>query len=54
MKKQKLYDVEKPFEKWLFTICINTYRDSIKRFEKKENPEFSKQRGTTAFSYINS
>lgn len=36
MKKLKLYDVEKPFEKWLFTICINTYRDSLKRFEKKK------------------
>ncbi|MBQ3416911.1 MAG: sigma-70 family RNA polymerase sigma factor [Ruminococcus sp.] len=28
------YDAEKPFEKWLFAICVNTYRDKVRRYER--------------------
>ncbi len=41
MKKIKLYDADKPFEKWLFSICINTYRDNLKRFDRKKVLKFS-------------
>ncbi len=40
-KKYRLYDKERPFEKWLFTLCINTYRDSLKRFCKRRILNFS-------------
>lgn len=29
------YDSDKPFEKWLFTICVNTFRDKVKRYENQ-------------------
>ncbi|MBQ7133288.1 MAG: sigma-70 family RNA polymerase sigma factor [Ruminococcus sp.] len=32
----KRYNPEKSFEKWLFTICVNTYRDMLKRFDNKK------------------
>lgn len=41
MKKYKYYDATKPFEKWLYTICINTYRDSLRRFDIKKVFKFS-------------
>lgn len=41
MKKIKQYDSQKPFEKWLFSICINTYRDNLKRFDTKKVLRFS-------------
>jgi len=41
MKKIKLYNKDKPFEKWLFAICINTYRDSHRRFDSKKILNFS-------------
>ncbi len=41
IRKYKKYDTEKPFEKWLFSICINTYRDSLRRFDNKKIFRFS-------------
>lgn len=41
MKKIKQYDPNKSFEKWLFSICINTYRDNLKRFDTKKVLKFS-------------
>ena len=41
IKKYRHYDSSKPFEKWLFAICINTYRDSLKRFDRKKVVKFS-------------
>ena len=41
MKKYKHYDANKPFEKWLYAICINTYRDSLRRFDIKKVFKFN-------------
>lgn len=30
------YDESKPFDKWLFTICVNTFKDHQKSFWKKK------------------
>lgn len=43
MKKIKLYDKDKSFEKWLFSICVNTYRDNQKRYENKRVFKFNTQ-----------
>lgn len=29
LKNYKKYDVTKPFDKWLFSICVNTYKNKI-------------------------
>lgn len=36
----KQYDPSKPFEKWLFAICVNTYRDKVRRSEHKKVLKF--------------
>lgn len=38
LKKYEQYDPSKPFEAWLTRICVNTYRDFLRR--KKKNPVF--------------
>lgn len=40
MRKYKRYDKSKPFDKWLYTICVNTYRDELRRFDKKNVLDF--------------
>lgn len=41
MCKYQKYDESKPFDKWLFTICVNTYKDRQKSFWKKKQFHFS-------------
>lgn len=41
IKNLRRYDTSKPFEKWLFTICVNTYRDIVRRYERKKLIRFS-------------
>lgn len=41
IKKYRQYDSTKPFDKWLFTICINTYRDVLRRFDSKKILKFN-------------
>lgn len=36
IKKIKSYDNSRPFDKWLFAVCVNTYRDSLRRFDRKK------------------
>lgn len=38
LKKTEQYDPSKPFEAWLTRICVNTYRDLLRR--KKKNPVY--------------
>lgn len=40
IKNFKKYDEKLPFDKWLFTICANTYKDSIKLFYNKKKLNF--------------
>ena len=35
------YDESKPFQPWLFTICINTYRNAYKKARKTPVASFS-------------
>ncbi len=47
MRHFRRYNKEKPFDKWLFSICVNTYKDMVKspfykriiRFDKTEELE---------------
>lgn len=32
----KRYDNTRPFEKWLFAICVNTYRDRLRRYDNSK------------------
>ncbi|MBQ8860858.1 MAG: RNA polymerase sigma factor [Ruminococcus sp.] len=40
-RKYKLYKKEQPFEKWLFSVCINTHRDMLKRFDVRRAFRFN-------------
>ncbi len=40
MRKYKRYDRAKPFDKWLFTICVNLYRDRLKRYDNSKLVRF--------------
>ncbi len=41
MKKYEKYDPSYPFDKWLFSICVNTYKDRVRLFENKNRILFS-------------
>lgn len=49
MRNHRRYNKEKPFDKWLFAICVNTYKDMVKspfykrilRFDKAEDLELT-------------
>ena len=35
------YDDSRPFEKWLFTICVNVFRDRVRRYDNSRIIRFS-------------
>lgn len=35
------YDETRPFEKWLFTICVNVYRDRVRRYDNSKLLRFT-------------
>lgn len=35
MKNYGKYDKNKSFDKWLFAICVNTYKDNVKSSDRK-------------------
>lgn len=41
MKGYHRYNTEKPFDKWLFSICANTYKDSLRLSFNRRRFEFS-------------
>lgn len=49
IKNIRKYNKDKPFDKWLFTICVNTHKDTVKSpphrkilsFNKTEDLEFT-------------
>lgn len=41
IRKFRTYDAEKPFEKWLFAICVNAYRDRVRRYDSRKILRFS-------------
>lgn len=40
IKNYSKYDKEKTFDKWLFSICANTYKNNLKLFYNKHRVEF--------------
>lgn len=41
MRKYGQYDESRPFEKWLFSVCVNTYKDSRRLFWRKRQMQFT-------------
>lgn len=41
IRKIRTYDSDNPFEKWLFAICVNTYRDRVRRYDNSKILRFS-------------
>lgn len=39
----KCYDKTKPFDKWLFTICVNLYRDRMRRYDNRRILRFDSE-----------
>lgn len=40
VKHYSKYDKEQPFDKWLYSICANTYKNTLKLFYNKHKVEF--------------
>lgn len=43
IRKIRSYDEDKSFDKWLFTICVNTYRDLVRRYNRRKSVSFSSE-----------
>lgn len=43
------YDISKPFDKWLFTICVNVFRDRVRRYENRKVLRFKDGREDERF-----
>lgn len=43
IRKIRTYDPEKPFEKWLFAICVNAYRDRVRHYDSRKIMRFSSE-----------
>lgn len=41
IKNFKQYDFDAPFDKWLYSICVNCYRDSVRLFFRSRQARFS-------------
>ena len=42
IKNLRKYNSEKPFDKWLFSICVNTYKDMVKSSFRRKILSFTK------------
>ena len=42
IKNIRRYNDEKPFDKWLFAICVNTYKDTVKSSFRRKILSFNK------------
>lgn len=42
IKNLRKYSSEKPFDKWLFSICVNTYKDTVKSSFRRRILSFNK------------
>ncbi len=49
LKNYKKFDESKPFEKWLFTICVNTYKNSVNTAFFKKRRLFQSDEEERAF-----
>jgi len=43
------YDREKPFDRWVYSICLNTYRNQYKKQKKYSEAAFSSTEEKNAF-----
>ena len=49
LRHGKRYKTDKPFDKWLFAICINTYKNSLKSAYNRMRLRFSSEEEEEAF-----
>ncbi len=49
MKHFKQYNKSLPFDKWLFSICVNTYKNSLKLFYNRNKVNFKSDEEKEAF-----
>lgn len=49
MKNLDKYDEERPFDKWLFSICVNLFKNRVKLFENSRRHEFGSEEEKQAF-----
>ncbi|MCH5304269.1 MAG: sigma-70 family RNA polymerase sigma factor [Ruminococcus sp.] len=49
MKNYTRYNPEKSFEKWIYSICVNTYKDSLRLFYNKRRVFFKTEEDKTDF-----
>ena len=43
------YQPEKPFDKWISTICINTYKNTFRAFARSRQMQFGSNEGKDYF-----
>ncbi len=41
MRKYDSFDTSRPFDKWLFSICVNTYKDTLRLAWRKKQLQFN-------------
>lgn len=49
IKNYAKYDFDMPFDKWLYSICVNTYKDSLRLFYNKRKMIFKTEEDKTEF-----
>lgn len=49
LKNLNKYNIEKPFDKWLFAICANVFKDRKRLFFNRQKVEFSSDEEKSAF-----
>ncbi|MBQ6626881.1 MAG: RNA polymerase sigma factor [Ruminococcus sp.] len=49
LRHYKKYDESKPFDKWLYSICVNTYKNSMKSAFVKKRMLFNSDEEERAF-----
>ena len=49
MKGIDSYKDEMPFDKWLFSICVNTYKNKVKQFYNRKRIKFATEEDMQTF-----
>lgn len=49
IKNLDKYDEALPFDKWLYSICVNTFKNKVKLFENSRRREFGSDEEKQAF-----
>ena len=49
IKSYKSFDETRPFDKWLYSVCVNCFKDNIKSAEKKKTIAFDSSDETARY-----